>query len=315
MPLSDVEIGIVKTVVDRFLRMKEPSPRGLLIRRFRSPEALYHLSNAAVLRTSGTTDQEQTFLPSTLAFHYSCDPHVIRIARASVEIVLHVLQNMFDVEVDKVDFTATDVEAHAHRMYDVVEPDNIKLGLYLVRDFGALGGWGTNRDQTELTNFRIAENIVTFKDIGKEWEAYIERSTVFDRAPNESAQMDNATLLDTSSAETRPSTHSGLWVFISHSSKDAELALALIDLLRAALTLTPDKIRCSSVDGYRLPVGVNTEGKLREEVNAAKVVVGLITRSSLSSYYVCSSLVPGGVQICSWPRCWLASTQAASVVR
>lgn len=81
-------------------------------------------------------------------------------------------------------------------------------------------------------------------------------------------------------------THRGPSIFISHSSKDVDLALALIDLLEAGLALTATQIRCSSVDGYRLPVGVNTEGKLREEVNAAKVVVGLITPSSLSSYYV-----------------------------
>jgi hypothetical protein len=86
--------------------------------------------------------------------------------------------------------------------------------------------------------------------------------------------------------EKRPATDSGLLVFISHSSKDADFALALIDLLKAGLALTADQIRCSSVDGYRLPVGVNTEGKLREEVNAAKVVIGLITTSSLASYYV-----------------------------
>ena len=84
----------------------------------------------------------------------------------------------------------------------------------------------------------------------------------------------------------QPPTHLGLSIFISHSSKDADLALALIDLLKSALALTADRIRCSSVDGYRLPVGVNSEGKLREEVNAAKVVVGLITRSSLTSAYV-----------------------------
>jgi len=84
----------------------------------------------------------------------------------------------------------------------------------------------------------------------------------------------------------QPPTHQGLSIFISHSSKDADLALALIDLLKAGMALTADQIRCSSVDGYRLPVGVNSEGKLREEVNAAKVVVGLITRSSLTSYYV-----------------------------
>jgi hypothetical protein len=83
-----------------------------------------------------------------------------------------------------------------------------------------------------------------------------------------------------------PSTHHGLLVFISHSSKDAELALALIDLLRSALGLLADQIRCSSVDGYRLPVGVNTEEQLREEVNAAAVVIGLVTPNSLLSYYV-----------------------------
>jgi hypothetical protein len=85
---------------------------------------------------------------------------------------------------------------------------------------------------------------------------------------------------------TREATHRGLSVFISHSSKDKDLALALIDLLKAGLGLLADQIRCSSVDGYRLPVGVNTEDQLREEVNAAKVVVGLITPSSLASYYV-----------------------------
>jgi hypothetical protein len=84
----------------------------------------------------------------------------------------------------------------------------------------------------------------------------------------------------------QPASHRGLAVFISHSSRDADLALALIDLLKAGLALTADQIRCSSVDGYRLPVGVNTEGKLREEVNAAKVVIGLITPNSLASYYV-----------------------------
>lgn len=75
-------------------------------------------------------------------------------------------------------------------------------------------------------------------------------------------------------------------VFISHSNEDAALAEALIELLKSALGLVPSQIRCSSVDGYRLPVGVNTESKLREEVNAARVVVGLITPSSLASCFV-----------------------------
>jgi len=77
---------------------------------------------------------------------------------------------------------------------------------------------------------------------------------------------------------------SGLQIFISHSSRDRALAEALTDLLKSALGLV--SIRCSSVDGHRLPVGVNTEAKLREEVNEAKVVVGLVTPSSLVSSFV-----------------------------
>ena len=77
-----------------------------------------------------------------------------------------------------------------------------------------------------------------------------------------------------------------MMIFMSHSSKDADLAKALINLLKSALGLSANQIRCSSVDGYRLPVGVNTESKLREEVKAAKVVIGLITPSSLTSHFV-----------------------------
>jgi hypothetical protein len=81
-------------------------------------------------------------------------------------------------------------------------------------------------------------------------------------------------------------TKASLPVFISHSSKDRALAEALTDLLKSALGLLSTQIRCSSVDGHRLPVGVNTEGKLREEVNAARVVIGLVTPSSLASSFV-----------------------------
>jgi hypothetical protein len=77
-----------------------------------------------------------------------------------------------------------------------------------------------------------------------------------------------------------------LLVFISHSSQDEALAAALIDLLRASIGLLASQIRCSSVDGYRLPVGVNSEEKLRQEVSAAPVVVGLLTPNSLASYFV-----------------------------
>lgn len=77
-----------------------------------------------------------------------------------------------------------------------------------------------------------------------------------------------------------------LQILISHSSKDVDLAEALIQLLRAGLNLFAADIRCSSVDGYRLPAGVNTEEQLRAEVNSTAVLIGLLTSQSLSSTFV-----------------------------
>ena len=68
------------------------------------------------------------------------------------------------------------------------------------------------------------------------------------------------------------------------------MARALIDLLLAALPIASDDIRCSSVDGYRLPGGVSTDEWLRNEVHDADMVIGLLTPNSLRSAYVAFEL-------------------------
>lgn len=75
-------------------------------------------------------------------------------------------------------------------------------------------------------------------------------------------------------------------IFISHSSRDISFVEKLIDLLRNALNLSSPKIRCTSVDGYKLPIGADTDEQLRREVHDAKLLIGLITKSSMQSAYV-----------------------------
>jgi hypothetical protein len=75
-------------------------------------------------------------------------------------------------------------------------------------------------------------------------------------------------------------------VFISHSSKDQALVEQLIRLLRSALQLRAEEIRATSVDGFRLPGGSSTDERLRMEVNDAKVLIGVISQSSIKSIYV-----------------------------
>jgi hypothetical protein len=78
----------------------------------------------------------------------------------------------------------------------------------------------------------------------------------------------------------------GKWVFISHASDDKRLAATLIGLFRAALDIPTDKILCTSVDGFRLPAGTDTDEALRAAVLQSKTLVGIITPASQKSSYV-----------------------------
>lgn len=75
-------------------------------------------------------------------------------------------------------------------------------------------------------------------------------------------------------------------VFISHCSQDSPIAQALAELFRTAMHLSKSDIRCTSVDGYRLPAGANTDEQLRREVLEAHVLVGLVSHQSFESAYV-----------------------------
>jgi hypothetical protein len=74
-------------------------------------------------------------------------------------------------------------------------------------------------------------------------------------------------------------------IFISHSTEDREVASRFINLLRAALPIDPTRIRCTSVEGFRLPAGASFNEQLRSEVFGATVLVALLSASSLGSMY------------------------------
>jgi hypothetical protein len=77
----------------------------------------------------------------------------------------------------------------------------------------------------------------------------------------------------------------GIKVFISHSNKDVEVAKKVIDLLRISLNLKAEEIRCTSVDGYRLQGGAETDNQLKTEVFDSEVLVGLVSTDSMQSHY------------------------------
>ena len=83
-----------------------------------------------------------------------------------------------------------------------------------------------------------------------------------------------------------PSSSTTMKIFISHNGNDVGIAKLLVELLRDALNLKSTDIRCTSVDGYRLPGGASVDETLRAEVHDTELLIGLISPTSLKSAYV-----------------------------
>lgn len=87
-----------------------------------------------------------------------------------------------------------------------------------------------------------------------------------------------------------------LSVFLSHSSADAEIAVAMTDLLKAAFRLTSEEILATSVGGSRLNIFAHISEALRRKVREAKAFVCIATPNSFGredkpgSFYVAVEL-------------------------
>lgn len=77
-----------------------------------------------------------------------------------------------------------------------------------------------------------------------------------------------------------------LEIFISHSSEDADVAEALVELLQSAFRLSSEEIRCTNVSGFGFRVGANFDEQLKQETVQSGAFVGLITPNSIQSAYV-----------------------------
>ncbi len=176
---------------------------------------------------------------------------------------------------------------------------NQKVEQWSQRVHVTLSNWGRGDDANRFTgafytteqgypistlqNKVAARRIVltALRDDIAEHQDFWETQLTPKRTEDRPTSMKEGINLTVHSAASQP-----ILVLISHSSTDKALAEALIELLRLGLGLLANQIRCSSVDGYRLPAGVNTDDQLRAEINSVAVLVGLLTPNSLASTYV-----------------------------
>jgi hypothetical protein len=180
MLLSEVEQKITKTVVRRLITQNEPTVRRLLLSDSEAvlTEALNRLVNLSVLEVVDAVSE--TFLPSSLAFHYCGDVEALQLGKQSTEAVLGALRSLFEQEPEQAEqkeYTSSDVETEVLRL----NPDTqtgaaktlVRIGLYIAAEFGVFTGIRRNAQQTEIVWLRIGERILMTGDINKDWENHI----------------------------------------------------------------------------------------------------------------------------------------------
>lgn len=79
-------------------------------------------------------------------------------------------------------------------------------------------------------------------------------------------------------------------IFVSHATKDASLAAAVVDLIEDGTGVPEGEIFCSSLPGYGIPAGKNFVGYMRDQMDAPKVVVLLLTKNYFNSHFCLSEL-------------------------
>jgi hypothetical protein len=287
MKLKTAEQGMINRVVSHFLAERKPTPRKKLIVEFREIEMLESLIQRSLLRDIN----REKYAPSLMSFYFCDDPEMPLWAKECLETVLVTLRELFLTSDDQTQFSTHDLETKARELGGTVDENTIWLGLYVAQEIGALGSYQWNADQTEITSVRVSEHIMRFNDIANIWDTTVEHrlnwlraSTPQFAAPSFSQGTETAELL--AAEQSHPAASSDVLVFISHSSKDENIVLALVELLVASLHLAHDTIRCTSVDGYRLPAGANTDQVLKLEVRESRTFIGLITPDSMNSAYV-----------------------------
>lgn len=136
----------------------------------------------------------------------------------------------------------------------------------------------------------FAEKFFGYNNVGRFWEEIFFPATRDLMRYTVSLQKDLIERHKSNKSEQKPKMSApksySLDLFVSHSNKDKRLANSLIEFLRAALAIPAERVRCTSVDGYKLSGGAKTEVQLPKDIQGARCFIGLITPASLKSQFV-----------------------------
>jgi serine/threonine protein kinase len=171
MSVTETDIVIISMVVQEFLDTRKATLRRPLIIKGKSPEILDKLCRWSIL----DTDDQRTYLPKALAFHYCGNAHTLLLAKRSVEMLARVLIALFPESPEDKFFLLEEIEKQYREMFGEVDPQQIRLGLFLAQEFNLLAGWKGNRAEMEAA--RINEYVVQIDNPAELWDVVVKRKT------------------------------------------------------------------------------------------------------------------------------------------
>jgi serine/threonine protein kinase len=173
MALNTTKVAIAKELCHSFVDLRQPCERRTLIIKFKSPQTLAEME----LRSLCTAQKnQQEYLPTVSSFGLldEDDPALAK-ARLGTIAALRALKNMFEAEGTSTQYGFNDLLARTDEINETpVPPGQLRLGLYLAREFGALQMVGPSADGMQIESFMIAEQVVTIDDPAKAWASRVQ---------------------------------------------------------------------------------------------------------------------------------------------
>jgi TIR domain len=184
MHLDPLKVEIAAKITERFLNLRQPSPRKPLAVLVRDGGVLDEMELRSLIRAEKNRTE---YFPTlgTFAILNADDEKYIK-ARDGIIKVLHTLVNLYEVDDASTQYTLEELIKRVRDRYDSVDPDEISLGLYLaVSGFGAIQSYGFTPDGNQVTSFTIAEQVLKIVNPAAAWaeRVAIARSSASAPAP------------------------------------------------------------------------------------------------------------------------------------
>src|SRR5581483_4517669 len=153
--------------INRLVNLRKVTPRHALRQKLKGQGAILD----RLLAERYLIEREQNnYVPGIMTFETCGDNFLLTFAKTGTGIVLHTLQNLYEVDAPKTSFSLEEIKQHAAKLYSHPEDQQIELGLSLVAEIQnkVLSGWTPQDGLINMVSVR--EDILDFENIDRFWD-------------------------------------------------------------------------------------------------------------------------------------------------